>query len=339
MAEPNFVDTGERAVLARLMARLPTAPEGAGAARVGASALRERWAGDDAAVARVGDEILLLTIDSAVEGVHGDLEVLSLADLGWRAVAGAVSDVAAMGGIVQHLLVAVVGPPATNLDVLYDGVLAAALHHGAVVVGGDLSTGAQVAVTVAVTGRMARHDDGRLVAPVGRDGAKPGDALLVTGALGASAAGLRLLRAGHGGDQAGAVDADDPAQVAAMAVHRRPVARLAQGMAAARFGVSAMIDVSDGLGIDLGRLADASGLGFRLDGVPVAPGASEEEAVGGGEDYELIMATDDPDGLQRSFAEAGLDLPVRMGTCTADRGERTLRGQPLGTAGWEHPWG
>lgn len=322
------------------MARLPVAPLPTAPADSQAPVSAERWAGDDAAVVHVGGEVLLLTVDTAVSGVHGDLEVLSLADLGWRAVAGAISDVAAMGGMVQHLLVAVVGPPVTNLDVLYDGVLGAAAIHGAAVVGGDLSTGAQVVVTVAVTGRMPRDEDGRPMTPVGRDGAKPGDALLVSGPLGASAAGLRLLRARRPrvGARAGS-EQDDPAEGAAMAAHRRPVARVAHGMAAARGGVSAMMDVSDGLGIDLGRLADASGVGFRLDGVPRAAAASEEEALGGGEDYELIMATGDPDALHRSFAAAGLALPELIGTCTEDRGERTLRGKPLGAVGWEHPWG
>lgn len=340
MIEPNLVEGGERAVLARLMARLPVAPGGSGAATGSDDLLQaERWAGDDAAAVYVGGEILLLTVDTAVAGVHGDLDVLSLADLGWRAVAGAISDVAAMGGEVQHLLVSVVGPPVTDLEALYDGVLGAATSHGAVVVGGDLSTGAQVVVTVAVTGRMPRRADGRLVRPVGRDGARPGDVLLVSGALGASAAGLRLLRArGRSPDARAHDDRGDPAEEAAMEAHRRPRARLAQGTAAARAGASAMIDISDGLGIDLGRLADASDVGFCLEDLPLAPAASEDEAVGGGEDYELVMATSDLDALYRSFADAGLAPPLRIGTCTAHRGTRTLRGRSLGAAGWEHPW-
>lgn len=340
MIEPNLVEGGERAVLARLMARLPVAPGGSGATTGSDDLLQaERWAGDDAAAVYVGGEILLLTVDTAVAGVHGDLDVLSLADLGWRAVAGAISDVAAMGGEVQHLLVSVVGPPVTDLEALYDGVLGAATSHGAVVVGGDLSTGAQVVVTVAVTGRMPRRADGRLVRPVGRDGARPGDVLLVSGALGASAAGLRLLRArGRSPDARAHDDRGDPAEEAAMEAHRRPRARLAQGTAAARAGASAMIDISDGLGIDLGRLADASDVGFCLEDLPLAPAASEDEAVGGGEDYELVMATSDLDALYRSFADAGLAPPLRIGTCTAHRGTRTLRGRSLGAAGWEHPW-
>jgi len=99
-----------------------------------------------------------------------------------------------------------------------------------------------------------------------------------------------------------------------------------------------MVDVSDGLLADLGHLADASGVGFRLDRVPVAPGATTEEALGGGEDYELVMATSDPRSLEAAFAAAGLRTPVPLGVCGADPSERTLAGEPTTALGWEHSW-
>ncbi len=137
-------------------------------------------------------------------------------------------------------------------------------------------------------------------------------------------------------------DADagtDPVAAALLAAHRRPRARLAEGRVARRAGASAMMDVSDGLSIDLDRLARASGVGVRLSEVPVADGATLAEALGGGEDYELIVVTGNPEGLRAAFAGAGLRAPVRIGECTADRRERTLVGAPLARQGWEHPVG
>jgi thiamine-monophosphate kinase len=330
--------------VADLIDRLPRAPAG------------ERWAGDDAAVVQGEAGPLLLTVDVAVLGVHADPAVVGLDDLGWRAVAGALSDIAAMGGEVRHLLVAVAGPAGVDLDLLYDGVVAAAIHHGAAIVGGDLSAAGQLMVSVTVTGRMGGRDGG-LMAPVGRDGARPGHELLVTGPLGASAAGLRLLRAGAGtggiegsagigptgepavtasGAEASGIEAS---RAAAILAHRRPVARLAEGALACRAGVSAMMDLSDGLGLDSARLADASRVGVDLKTVPVHPAATAAEALGGGEDYELLMATSDPDALRRAFEDAGFPAPIPIGTCTGDIGIRLLGGKPLPAAGWEHPWG
>jgi thiamine-monophosphate kinase len=100
-----------------------------------------------------------------------------------------------------------------------------------------------------------------------------------------------------------------------------------------------MIDVSDGLAIDLHRLADASGVGFALDRVPVAEGATVDEALGGGEDYELVVATADPGRLAEAFAEAGLRAPQVIGRCTEPADGRLLEGEPLARLGWEHAVG
>jgi thiamine-monophosphate kinase len=288
------------------------------------------WIGDDAAVLGAIEGRLVLTTDVAVAGVHADLDLIGLDDLGWRAFAGAVSDVAAMGARPLGAVIAVAGPPTTDLDLLYDGIAGASQAHGCPVVGGDLSTSAVLAVAVTVAGEVA-GDPGAVL----RSGAQPGDRLFVTGPLGASAAGLRALRDPHG-RHGGAVGG--PGEALAMA-HRRPRARLAEGEWARRAGASAMIDVSDGFVADLGHLADASGVGFRLDSVPVAPGATTADALGGGEDYELVMAVPDPARVEAAFAEAGLRSPLLIGVCTADPAERTLEGQATATPGWEHPWG
>lgn len=310
--------TGEFAAIERIRARLEAyAVPGPG----------EVWIGDDAAVLGIdGGRRLLLTTDVSVAGVHGDLDVVGLADFGWRALASAISDIAAMGGDVGHAVVAVSGPADTDLDVLYSGIAAASAAHGCPVVGGDLSTSPTLAVAVAVTGSVATAPG-----PVLRSGARPGHHLFVTRPLGAAAAGLRLLRSGA----AGASSSPDAPLIDAF-LH--PRARLAEGRVARESGVSAMVDVSDGLAADLAHIADASGVGLRLDDVPVAPGASRQDALAGGEDYELVTASADPDGLAGAFAAAGLPAPLRLGVCVADPAERTLRGVPLRQGGWEHPF-
>jgi thiamine-monophosphate kinase len=274
-----------------------------------------------------------VTTDLSVAGVHADLALIGLDDMGWRALVAAVSDVAAMGGRPDGAVVAVAGPPSTDLDLLYDGIARAAQSHGCPVVGGDLSTSDDLVVAVTVTG----HVDGG-PGPVLRRGARPGDAVLVTGPLGAGAAGLRVLRTGGAalGTGTGVGSGED---LQAVMAHRRPWARLAEGETARRAGATAMIDVSDGLLADVGHVADASGVGYRLEDVPVAPGATMEEALGGGEDYELVMSTPDPVGLTAAFVEAGLRAPVLIGWCTVDAAERTLAGKPTTGRGWEHPWG
>jgi len=256
--------------------------------------LRQRFAGigDDAAVVDPPDGPLLLAADTVVAGVHTPPGT-PLEDIGWKAVVVNVSDIAAMGGRPLHLLVTVAAPPGADLDRLFDGVGEAARAYVCPVVGGDLTTSEALVVTVAVTGTV----DGT---PVTRAGASPGDAVYVTGPLGAAAASGWT---------------------------RRPVALVAQGVDARGAGATAMIDVSDGLVADLGHIADESGVGLALDEVPVAPGATLDQALTGGDDYEL------------AFTAPGPRLPVgfRIGVCTADPAERTLAGQPLPAAGgWEH---
>ena len=97
-----------------------------------------------------------------------------------------------------------------------------------------------------------------------------------------------------------------------------------------------MIDISDGLGIDLDRLATASGVGVVLDSLPIADGATREEAIGGGEDYELLFAAGDHDAVESAFAAAGLRPPIPLGRCVADPGTRLLEGDLLPVSGWEH---
>ena len=285
---------GELGAIEALVRRLPAPPPG------------EVWIGDDAAVlVPPPSGVLLLAADTTVEGVHVDLAVTSLADMGWKALARNVSDIAAMGGRPRHAVCTVTVPPGRGAAIaeLYDGLADASAAFGCPIVGGDLTGGPVLVVTVAITGAV----DGD---PVLRSGARAGDAVLVTGPLGGAAADLRAGIAGR---------------------TARPVARIAEGECARRAGATAMIDLSDGLALDLRRLAAASGVGVVVEAVPAADGATEDDAMTGGDDYELVFTAPDPEGVARAFRDAGLRAPVVIGRCT-DGGE--VVGLPEG--GWQH---
>ncbi len=276
---------------------------------LGKGAPPEVWIGDDSAVLVPPDGLLLLATDAVVAGVHCDLTLAGLDDLGWKAMAVNLSDIAAMGGIPHRAVVSVAAPGGTDLNLLYRGIVEASVTFACPVVGGDLSgTPGPLVVSVAVTGSAAR--------PVLRSGACPGDLIFVTGPLGASAAGLAALRQGA------------PRDGANVRAHLRPVPRLALGAQVAAGGATAMIDVSDGFALDLHRLSDASEVGFELDDVPVAEGATAEQALGGGEDYQLIVvlpaSVEPPPGL------------VEVGRCVGDPARRLLGGEPLARTGWQH---
>ena len=280
------------------------------------------WIGDDAAVLSVPPGRMVFATDAVVAGVHADLSLTGLDDLGWKALTATLSDIGAVGGRAGHAVVDFCVAAGTDLDLLASGVASASAEWDCPVVGGDVTAASEVVVAVAAIGILEGDDP-----PVLRSGASPGDRLFVTGPLGGSAAGLRLLRAG----------AREPAS--AIAAHRRPRARLLEGVVARRAGATAMMDVSDGLALDLDRLARASAVGVALGAVPVAEGATEEEALGGGEDFELIIATPSPDRVVDAFVSAGLRPPIEIGRCTADRVERTLGGRRFERAGFQHALG
>ena len=305
--------TGEFAAIAAIRAVLPDAPDA-----------HQVWIGDDAAVLPLpAGTRMLLAADTVVAGIHADLTLTGLDDLGWKALMAAVSDVAAMGGDPGFCLVTVAGPPETDLARLYEGLGAAASACQCPIVGGDLTNASDLVVTVAVTGSC----DGD---PVRRSGARPGDVIWVSRPLGASAAGLRRYRALAAGETPEASDAT------LLRAHARPTADLAAGRAARRAGAQAMIDVSDGLAADLGHIAEASGIGIDIDQVPLTPGATREEALGGGEDFALAFCA--PEGAPITSAFSGLPDPIRIGTCTGAAGQLTLEGHPLDRTGWQHSW-
>ena len=318
---------GEIAAIETIRRGLPQPPQG------------ETWIGDDAAVvAAPAGASLLLAADAVVEGVHFDLELVDAADVGWKALAVNVSDIAAMGGRPLHALVTVVGASASMIEGLVRGLAEAAAAYECSIVGGDLSSGPCLVVSVAITGTAGDRE------AVLRSHARPGDVLFVTGALGRSAAGLRTLRAQAGRGATAPADLSGMAQPAGcpaaspelVAAYRRPVARVAEGVAASASGATAMIDISDGLGIDIDRLATASQVGVVLDAVPTAEGATRDEALAGGEDYELVFAACDPGAVARAFAAAKLRPPIRIGACVADPTLRLIGAELLPASGWEH---
>ena len=297
-------ELGERGLIQRVRRRLP--PPGP-AVLVGP--------GDDTAVvAWPADRLLLLTTDTLVEDVHFRRATATLRDVGAKALAVNLSDIAAMGGEPRVALLALACPAhcdVADLDELYAGLLEAAAPHAVDLVGGDTCTAPdRLVLTITLAGAA----DGP---PLTRRGARPGDAILVTGTLGASAAGLATLERTPAGVPAAAL-----AELAR--AHRRPTPRVAEGrVIRATGGATAMIDVSDGLATDLGHIADESGVGarVRLAALPVSEATRAAAralgerawawAVSGGEDYELLFtaAPDRADALA-SRVTAATGTPV-----------------------------
>lgn len=311
--------------------------------RIGAQAILrpgvEVGIGDDAAVLRAPAP-QVLTEDLLVEGVHFRLETTDAASLGHKALAASISDVAAMGAVPVAAVVGLVVPPdgGPDIDELYAGMEALAAEHAMTIAGGDLSAGPVTVLAVCVLGATL---DG--AAPLTRAGARPGDLICVTGPLGGSEAGRLILERPE-------LSPAPPLADRLRAAHLRPAPRVADGLALAAAGAHALMDCSDGLALDVERLAVASGCRavLELEAVPRAPGADEvaaaagrdrlEHAAGSGEDYELIAALS-PDRLE----EAGrrLERPlVVVGRFEAGApGVRLLRaGAPweIPTPGWVH---
>ena len=219
--------------------------------------------------------------DVMVEGVHFRLEHSSPEEVGRRALAAAASDLAAMGAEPGEAYLAVAAPPEVDLLALHRGAEALAACCGLTIAGGDLSAGPALVVAVTVVGYAADE-----AAVVGRDGAHPGDRVVVSGPLGGSAA----------------------------SGYRAPVRpRFDAGAALARAGATAMIDLSDGLATDAGHVARRSGVQLVLDAerIPVADGASLEQAACGGEDFELLACLPAAASLPPEVTEIG---EVRAGS-------------------------
>jgi thiamine-monophosphate kinase len=254
--------------------------------------------GDDAAVVESPRGMSVMTTDMLVEDVHFSRALTSARDLGAKSIAVNVSDIAAMAASPRYALVSLglsdADDPAWVVE-LYGGMRSACDEYALSLVGGDLNRSPVTVISVTVVGEAAL---GRAVL---RSGARPGDRIVVTGSLGASAGGLLLARSGR-------TEATTDWGRALLEAHFRPVARVGEGQTLAQCGAHAMMDVSDGLLLDLSRLCAESAVGARLSlaSVPVAPELSEladvvnadplDLALSGGEDYELL-ATMAPEAL------------------------------------------
>jgi thiamine-monophosphate kinase len=310
------VDLGERGLIARIRRRLPPpGPE----VRVGI--------GDDAAAIDWDGRTLLLTTDALVEDVHFRRSTATLREVGAKALAVNVSDIAAMGGEPRYALLALALPPSlavAEIDALYDGLLDVADRYGVALVGGDTCAApGAIVLSVTLVGAVTGE-------PLRRSGARPGDVILVTGSLGASAAGLAILERGAGGLPPEAVDG-------LIRAHRLPTPRVAEGrLIHAIGGATAMIDLSDGLATDLGHIAAESGTGavVHLAKVPVSPETRAagrslgvdalQWAVSGGEDYELLFTAAAP-----RAAEVARAVSARTGTPVHAIGEIRAAGEGL----------
>ena len=293
--------------------------------------------GDDAAVLDVHSRVVA-AVDTLVDGVHVDRRWSSPQDLGFKALAVNVSDLAAVGALPLAALVSLQLP--SDIDVeevegIYRGLREAADRWGCRLVGGDTVTSPTLAVSVTALGRL--HDDEVVLR---RDGAQVGDLVAVIGGLGLAAAGLELLRR----DESGLLE-EHPELAAA---HRRPAALPEAVPAMVLAGVSAAIDVSDGLGRDLGHLARESGVGIRLDAdrLPLAAGVvaaathlgidPRELVLGGGEDQALAVTVPAArlGRLDLGLETVGLRARV-VGEVVAGAGV-VIDGRDVSELGWVH---
>jgi thiamine-monophosphate kinase len=270
--------------------------------------------GDDCAIFRphAGEE-LLFTTDMLIEGRHFLRGTHRAQDIGWKALARGLSDIAAMGGAPRFCLVSLALPAWADgrfVDGFYGGLLRLAREAGAPLAGGDLARAETLFCDIVVCGATRGS-------ALRRDGARAGDAVYVSGQLGGSALGLALGRG------------------PAWRRHLKPQPRLALGQyLRRRLHATAAMDLSDGLSLDLHRLALASGLQASIEAPPLYPGASPDQALHGGEDYELLFTVAPGTHVPARFQ--GLPL-TRIGTMQKGRpGLVLLAGKKLPRLGFDH---
>jgi thiamine-monophosphate kinase len=282
--------------------------------------------GDDAAVLAAPDSRVVASVDLLVEGRHFRRDWSGPVDIGGKAAVQSLADIAAMGAVPTALLVGLAAPgdlPVSWAEGLATGLAQESARAGASVAGGDVSEAPAITLSVTALGDLAG------AAPVTRAGARPGDLVAVAGSLGLSAGGLALLQAGRSG----------PASL--LAAYRWPQPPYDAGPEAARLGATSMIDISDGLGQDLGHVAAASGVLIDIESARLDPGQAlraAADALGGLDPLDWVLAGGEDHCLAATFPP-GTDLPERwavIGQVTEGRGVR-LDARPSGRlSGWNH---
>jgi thiamine-monophosphate kinase len=296
--------------------------------------------GDDAAAWRGDDSIQLATVDALVQDVHFTLDTTSWVELGWKALAVNLSDIAAMGGLPRYALVSLALPGQTEVEQvteLYRGMISLAQQFEVAIIGGNMSSAPLVVINITVLGTTGSHDAPLLT----RSAAKPGEKVAVTGYPGKAAAGLEMLSNGL---------PIKPEQAESLkTAFLTPFPRVKEGRLMEKYGVKAAIDISDGLFADLRHICHMSKVGARieLDRLPVHPavkaafpGKAVEFALSGGEDYELLF-TSSESIINKLRAEIKIPITI-IGEVTAENaGEIELvdaKGNPIVTQamGWDH---
>lgn len=296
--------------------------------------------GDDAAAWQGDASTQLATVDSLIQDIHFSLGITSWKDLGWKAMAANLSDIAAMGGQPKYVLVSLALPGDTEVDdvtALYQGMIELARQFEVAIVGGDISRASLVMITITILGSTENRDSHILT----RSAAVPGEQIAVTGYLGTAAAGLEMITR--------QLQFAPEATACLARGFQRPFPRIAEGRLLVKQGVKTAIDISDGLISDLGHVCEASRVGARIqvDRVPIEPEVranfgdkSLELALSGGEDYELLF-TGSPEVVAQVKKAASCPITV-IGEITTDkRSKVTLvdsKGSPfhLNKAGWDH---
>jgi thiamine-monophosphate kinase len=351
---------GELEILERIRARVSRPPGPRGGTGLSSKGLR-LGIGDDCALLRVGPgEELAVTTDLSLAGRHFRLDWHPPEAVGHRTLARGLSDLAAMGArpvaafLSLGLPVELAGngkarnakpksarPRASWLDRFLDGFLSLAEAYRVPLAGGDLAQSAIAVADIVLVGAVPR---GKALL---RSGVRPGDLLYVTGRLGGAAVGLEQLAKltrGRRGDAAQALRERTRQELdPALAAHLFPQPRVAQGLTLMRRGLArAALDLSDGLSTDLDHLCDASGVAAEIDAaaLPIAAGATLEQALHGGEDYELLFAAAPGASIPRALNGAPVTRIGRTMRRRAGRPKVTLIGaegrQPLAARGWEH---
>jgi thiamine-monophosphate kinase len=306
MVKHRSLSDGEIVLLERIRRRAPL-PRSAGLVL---------GIGDDCAIFRPrgSTEDLLFTTDMLIEDVHFRRETHRAPDVGWKALARGLSDIAAMGGEPRFCLLSLALASWAGsrwVDGFYRGLLQLAGREKTPLLGGDLAHSGKTMCDIVVCGAVPKGDALR------RDGARAGNAIYVSGLLGGSALGLAKGRG------------------VAWKRHLRPEPRLALGrFLRSRVRATAAMDLSDGLSLDLHRLGLASGLSAEIEAPPAFPGTTLEQALHGGEDYELLFTARAGTSVPLEFE--GLPL-TRIGTMRKGRpGAVEWNGLPLAPLGYDH---